>query len=71
MRNVIMWEQDPFLQKRMEPYSGKQQKDFNPPTSWVSTLARRWEWVWTCKNVEKGAQWCQCFAGAGLELDAE
>lgn len=27
--------------------------------------------LWTCKNVEKGAQLCQCFAGAGLELDAE
>lgn len=58
MRNVIMWEQDPFLQKRMEPLLGQTAKRFHPPTSWVSTLARRWEWVWTCKNVEKRTQLC-------------
>lgn len=37
---------------------GQTAKRFHPPTSWVSTLARRWEWVWTCKNVEKRTQLC-------------
>lgn len=37
---------------------GQTAKRFHPPTSWVSTLARRWEWVWTCKNVEKKTQLC-------------
>lgn len=50
---------------------GQTAKRFHPPTSWVSTLSRRWEWVWTSKNVEKGTQLCQYLLEPKLELDAE